>query len=352
MNSTFLKLIGRGVNDSFDFVFIVHPRSVQDIHRKYHFTKYVPEYLLKKIFNKLPFIKVATIECLVKEKKKRGIIISLSMTSDQMLLNRKVAKRKVVKVLKKAKKIGAKHVGLGAFTSVVTSGGTEVKDVVKGVHVTNGNALTSYVTYIELLDLIKKHKKTKPNIAIIGATGSIGSAVTKLLVKDGVFGTLYIVGRTPSRIKNLLETIKPHPHSSRVLDTKIEKALPKSDIILSATSASGAVVDERFLKENVIIYDITQPKNISENVLKSPDVVVYDGGIIDVPNGIKINGYIGLEKGKMYSCLAETILLSLEEYPDNFCLGHATLEKVSYIAKLSTKYKFTQTSNSKFNTDI
>jgi fatty aldehyde-generating acyl-ACP reductase len=258
-----------------------------------------------------------------------------------MLHDRNLAKKHVFKAIAKAKKSGAAHVGLGAYTSVVTAGGAETKGIFPGVHITNGNALTAYMTYLGVKKLVENHSGSKPVISIIGATGSVGAAVTELLTQDGCFETLYVVGRTPSSIFSLLERLKPHTHSTKVIDAVIAEALPKSDIILSATSANGVVIEENFLKKDAIIYDITQPKNTSIDLLKKrPDVTVIDGGLVQYPTGVKIHYDMGVPKGTTFSCLAETMLLSLSNYPDNFCLGHVTLEQVSYIGGLAEKYGF------------
>ena len=327
----------------YDFAFLVHPRNIQDIYKEFPFLKIVPVVLFMFFFKKISPVILSTVNGVVDEKGKKikGVIISLPITAEQMLRDRNLAKKQVFRAIKKAKKLGATYVGLGSFTSVVTSGGQDVCGLIEGVHVTNGNALTASMTYLGIQDLIRNSTVREPNIAIIGATGSIGSAVTELLTKDGSFGTLYIVGRTPSHIQKLLQRITPHPHSHRVMETNMEEALPKVDIVVTATSASGTVIRAELLKKDAIVYDITQPKNTPQDLLtKRPDVTFIDGGLIKLPEHIHVGYNFGIPTNTSFSCLAETILLSLAHYPDDFCVGNVTLEQVKYAETLANRYKF------------
>jgi len=331
-------------NKKIDFAFLLHPRRIEDVSNRYPFTTFLPKSLLEKIFNLTSPLVVATMEGLkdADGNERRGVAITLPLTAEQMLKNRDEAKLQVIKAIKKAHKLGAKQIGLGAFTSVVTSGGLDVANVVQDVHVTNGNALTAYISYLGLKKLIEKHPNKIPVITVIGATGSIGSVITEFLIEDGCFEKLYIVGKTPSKIESLLQKLSLFTHFSKVFNVKIEEALPESDIVFSATSAHGAVIDANIVKKGAFIYDITQPKNVTDDLLKRKDVKVFNGGIIKLPDGVKISNRIGTRKGEVFACLAETMLLSLIKYPDNFCLGKVTKEHVVYIAEIAKKYRFNQ----------
>lgn len=338
-------------NYKYDFVFLLHPRGISDLHKKFPITKFVPSSFLIKVFNLLPPLQVATITGLRDENgvSKRGLVLSIPMTAEQMLENNELAKKQVIRAIKKAKKLGISHVGLGAFTSVVTSGGLDIKGVVPGVYVTNGNALTACMSYRGLTDLISEYGITNANISVIGATGSIGHVVTELLTEEGNFENLFVVGRTPSRIEALMQKISNYFHSPKVFAVTIGEALPKSNVIFSATSAKGAVIKSDLVEENTLIYDITQPKNISPDLLQRNNVHIYEGGIVLLPKGVVVNGYIGLSKGTVFACMAETMLLSLANYPDDFCLGHVTKAQVTYIESLAEKYGYRSAKTNKLN---
>jgi predicted amino acid dehydrogenase len=324
------------------FAFLVHPRHINDLYEKYYYLKIIPKSLLLALLRFMPPIYVAKITG-AKSKDNTtclGHIISIPLTSEQILEDRQLAKKQTIKAIQKAKKIGASHVGLGAFTSVVTSGGTDVKDLFPDVHITNGNALTAHITYTDLTKIINSFQK-KPTIALIGATGSVGVAVAELLANDKNCKKIIIVGRTQSKIKQLYEKLVSIVTDNQIVHAKISNALPQADIIVSMTSASGAVIIPDLLKEDAIIYDITQPKNIPADIFTyKPNVTIYDGALVKLPDSIKIKYNIKLPAGVAYACLAETILLSLAHYPDNFSVGNVSLDNVMYTKKLAEEYGF------------
>lgn len=325
------------------FAFIVHPRNMFDLYQRFPFFRIIPLRFLSVLLKYLPPVYVTSIKGLkdLNGEKRDGEIISITLTAKQMLEDKDLAKKHVIKAIKKAHSRGATHIGLGAFTSVVTSGGEDVRGLIPNVYITNGNALTAYVTYTNVKELIEEFKNGKPTVAIIGATGSIGSVVTEMLVKHGVSKAVYIVGRNPSRIKGLLEKLTSHIYHTSIQHVSLEEALPKSDIVVSATSADGAVIHANLLKKGAIIYDITQPKNILAEVINErPDVSIFDGGLTLLPKGVKIPLNMGVPKTTIFSCLGETMLTSLSNFPGDFALGHITLNQVEYIEKLAKQFQF------------
>ena len=91
--------------EQYDFAFLLHPRGVEDIYKKFPIARLVPVVLLKKLFTCMPPILVADIQGLVDEEgnKKRGVVISIPMTAEQMLTSPDVAKEQVIRAIKKAK---------------------------------------------------------------------------------------------------------------------------------------------------------------------------------------------------------------------------------------------------------
>jgi predicted amino acid dehydrogenase len=109
------------------------------------------------------------------------------------------------------------------------------------------------------------------------------------------------------------------------------------DII--ATASPNAFIKSEQLKKNATIYDIAQPQNISVNEIRNrPDLKIYDGGLVTVPQINKLP--LGLPLNTVFACLAETILLALENDGINYSLGKVELEKIERIKDLATKYKF------------
>ena len=69
---------------------------------------------------------------------------------------------------------------------------------------------------------------------------------------------------------------------------------------------------------------------------------MIDGGVVKVPgDSVDFNFYFGLPKGLAYACMAETIILALEEKHENYSIGgEVSLEKVIEIGALGDAHGF------------
>jgi predicted amino acid dehydrogenase len=106
-----------------------------------------------------------------------------------------------------------------------------------------------------------------------------------------------------------------------VLSNRIDDGLPLAEVVVTATSATGSVVDPRSLCPGAVVCDLSRPANVSAEVAASrPDVLVIDGGIIEVPGHPDL-GLYGLGRGLAYACMAETMMLALEGHLRNTSLG-------------------------------
>ena len=104
--------------------------------------------------------------------------------------------------------------------------------------------------------------------------------------------------------------------------TAIDAVLSRAGVVVSATSSTGKMIHAGNLKPNAIVCDISRPANVSEAVdAARPDVLVIDGGVIEVPGTPSLGWDFGFEKGLAYACMAETMILSLEHYYKNYSLG-------------------------------
>ena len=112
------------------------------------------------------------------------------------------------------------------------------------------------------------------------------------------------------------------------------------DLIVTATSGAGKrVLDITAVKPGCVITDVARPLDLSpEDVAKRPDVLVVESGEIELPGEVRMRD-IGLPKGVVYACLAETIVLALEGRYETFTVGrNIEWEKVKEIYRLGLKH--------------
>ena len=118
------------------------------------------------------------------------------------------------------------------------------------------------------------------------------------------------------------------------------KKLSETELIVVATSSAEVLIHSSNLRENAIIYDMTQPQNIDKKSLQErKDLSIYDGGLIFV-HGLKGKLPFGLPRHVIYACLGETILLGLSNMKNDFSLGKVKIEQVEDIKKIARDFNF------------
>jgi acetylornithine/succinyldiaminopimelate/putrescine aminotransferase/predicted amino acid dehydrogenase len=302
-----------------------------------------------------------------------GEFIALPWTAARMAeMPRREAIAGVGAALELAQSRGAQLVGLGAFTSVVTRGGLDV--AMQGVPVTTGNsyaAVASAQAVALALQALGDGLEAHVRAAIVGGTGAIGRAMAMLLAED--IGHLTLIGNPgcaagTSRRRLLAVAADvcrhlavrhregrrfgagsigarivadcgelPDPEASAdgfleqaermerggafLLTTALDEVLPRADVVIAATSAPASLISPGRLHPGAVICDLARPANVTTEVaVARPDVLVIDGGIIEVPGRPDL-GPIGLGHGLAYACMAETMMLALEDHLWDTSLG-------------------------------
>jgi acetylornithine/succinyldiaminopimelate/putrescine aminotransferase/predicted amino acid dehydrogenase len=251
---------------------------------------------------------------------------------------------------------GAQVVGLGAYTSIVTRNAEYLDGV--NVPLTTGNAYTAVSATLCVEQLLRERGDSvaAPTVAVIGAAGAIGRAVAHSLMSSA--GKLVLLGNPENAASNLAqmremgrqmarhvaqhsaagqvyrmgsfahalaqELSRPECTHDEAVDALIaahklvisvdrETFVPLADIIVTATSCPRGLLSARSVKQNAIICDVSQPSNVTPELLqKRPDVEVIDGGIIELPGGAELGVELGLGHGLTYACMAETMLICFE----------------------------------------
>ncbi len=104
--------------------------------------------------------------------------------------------------------------------------------------------------------------------------------------------------------------------------TSCAETLPHADVVCVATSAVGELVQPDMLAPRAVGCDLSRPANVSPRVREArPDVLVVDGGVVEVPGMPDLGWSFGLEPGHAYACMAETMMLALERRYEDASLG-------------------------------
>lgn len=266
----------------------------------------------------------------------------------------------------KATELGAKVVGLGAYTSVITRAGLDIADRYKGVSITTGNSLTAISTYEQFRSVYEY----SPDVtaAIIGARGSVGRVVSMSILGD--VPRVIFVGRANTsidtyeeflsslvewahtyqgpcrkdsviaRVQQILAETDNLNESERlsavvgklcsndvnsdreiVLTSDVQAALSQSKYVVSCTSEGKPFLDDRHLPEGGIALDAGRPFDFL--LSRSGKAKVYEAGLVTQPHSF----YYGDSNlsisapGVNLACFSETIILSFEGASRNYSIG-------------------------------
>lgn len=325
------------------FAFIIHPVCLDDYYRKFPMFRHLPAFVVERGARLLPPIKVSDINGVRSAYNEcTGEFIGCPLTSQQ-LLELPVAEcyKKIISCVKMAQKNGARIVGLGAFTSVVGDAGLTIAENVD-IAVTTGNSFTIY-TAIEgakmaarLMDI----NMSAAHIVVLGATGSIGSVCARLMAAEAKYITL--VARQQSKLDRLAAQIMYESGVAAKTSSDVRQAVRNADVIIAVSSSLEFQVYPEDLKPGAVVCDVARPRDVSPRVAKERnDVLVIEGGVVDVPPGTEFNFDFGFPPGKSYACMAETMILTLERKFENFSIGREIdIDRVKEIAELAEIHGF------------
>lgn len=329
-----------------NFAFVIHPLNPkQDVARKYPLLARVLPTPLIHFFSRFwPPVYLSHITGVRSEasgKEIEGWLLACPFTVRQMVcLPPQIIYRKIVQTGRLAQRLGARILGLGAFTSVVGDGGVTVARRLR-MPVTTGHSLT-VVVVIEALVEAARCRGIRPELAttaVVGATGSIGSACAELLAP--MVAELVLIGRRESRLAQVQTRVEAAGARLVRTSTQIED-IREAHLVLSATSAARPIIQPQHLKHGAIVCDVARPSDVSRQVARErEDVLLIEGGEIDMPGEVDFGFDFGLPPGKAYACMAEAMVLALEGQYESYSLGkQIRAEQVREIAQLARKHGF------------
>lgn len=325
------------------FAFIIHPGDVSQYANKFPITRHLPGGLVENLFAMAPAVKASRITGIRSGvNTAEGWFVGCTLTSRQMLrLPQWFVMRKILGAARLAERLGAKVVGLGAYTAIVGDAGRTVADNVN-IAVTTGNSYTvaAALEGAKMGAGIMGHDFPQAEVAVVGATGSIGSACARILSREAKYLTL--VGRSEEKLESLARQILGETGLAPRISTDISKSIPRADVVIAVSSSVDAIIHPEDLKPGAVVCDVALPRDVDERVAAvRDDVLVMDGGVIAIPGNAEFNLEFGFPRGHAAACMAETMLLALENRYENFTLGRdLSVEQIDNIAALARKHGF------------
>ena len=328
-----------------NFAFIIHPINPQrDVKRKYPTLGKLPPWLIEFLSVFFPPVYISEINGIRSAHNGRflkGWFVACPLTPSKMMsLPTNIAYKKIIQTGRLAERLGARMLGLGAFTSVVGDGGITIANNLN-IPVTNGDSYTIAMA----VRAIKKAARTmnipleQAHIAVVGATGAIGSVCAHMLGPQAHAMTL--IGRDETKLRRVKHEIEQK--GSRLVKTATDMtALAEANLIITVTSAVDTIITPAHLRSGAVICDVSRPRDVSRQVAdERPDVLVIEGGMVKVPGNVDFGFNFGFPPQMAYACMAETMTLALEQRYESFTVGkNIKLSQVMTIDKIASKHGF------------
>jgi len=266
----------------------------------------------------------------------------------EMLSRFKTARRKVLNAMELAQKKGIDITALGGFTSIIFENFNllqhkQIRNTsLEWERFTTGNTHTAWVICKQLeinaprigIDL------KKATVAVIGATGDIGSAVCRWLINKTGISELLMVARQQEPLALLQKELDGGTITS------LDEALPQADIVVWVASMPKTIeIETENLKKPCLMIDGGYPKNLDEK-FQGENIYVLKGGIVEFFNDIGWNMMELAEmqnpQREMFACFAEAMIFEFEKCHTNFSWGrnNTSLETMEFMGAASLKHGF------------
>jgi len=333
------------------FAFVIHPiHPKRDISRKFPLLGWIANDFTIRAFAPLfPPVYISEITGITSAstgKQIQGWFIACPLTPKLILeLPEKIVYRKIIETGRLAERLGAQILGLGAYTSVVGDAGQTIASVLD-IPVTTGDSYTVSVAMqavykaAEVMDIPQKTACA----AVVGASGAIGQVCAELMA--GQVAKLYLIGRRQEALEALRDKIVDENtstgHCAEIITSTNLEVIRESNLVITVTSSLSTVIEPDYLRPGSVVCDVARPRDVSEKVAAMrEDVLVIDGGMVDVPGPVDFHFDFGFPTGKAYACMAETMALALEGRFTDYTVGkQISRAKVDEITTIAQKHGF------------
>jgi len=340
------------------FAFIIHPIDPKrDVSRKFPFLgKVLSERQIDFFSTFFPPVYISEIEGITSQatgKLIKGWFIACPYTPRRMMqLPERAVYRKIIQTGRMAEKLGADILGLGAFTSVIGDAGVTIANALD-VPITTGDSFTVAMAAQAIREAahVMDIKLEDATVAIVGATGAIGRVCSELLA--GEAARTLLLARDEKKLAVLRDRLQLKSRGGVFISTKMD-ALKDAQLILTVTSSLHEVIRPEDLQAGSVVCDVARPRDVSAMVAAMrDDILVIDGGMVDVPGSVNFNFNFGFPEGKAYACMAETIALALEGRFEDYTVGREiTLERVNEITAIAAKHGFCMSGFRSFEREV
>lgn len=324
-----------------NFGFIIHPIDPKrDVQRKFPLLgKLLPVpaiHFLSRFFPPVYISHVTGARSAATGEAIEGWFVACPFTPQRMLtLPVQAVYNKIAQTVQLAQRKGARLVGLGAFTSVVGDAGLTISRRVSAP-ITTGDSYTVAIANDAVREAARRMEidLSKTTAAVVGATGAIGAVSAELLARQ--VPQIILIGRRADRLAQV--KARCEAAGAEVQVGSDVAAVRQADVIVTVSSAREAIIQPHHLKPGAVVCDVARPRDVSRKVVEErDDVLVIEGGMVEVPGDVDFHFDFGFPLKMAYACMAETMALAMEGRYESYTLGKdlsvAQVEAMSDMAR-------------------
>ncbi len=338
--------------------FMIHPMTIEDFWQSPRFAwlrplvrrGWVKEAWVERLAEWIRPMKVGELRG-VKTKDGREVrcyLISAPLLPHQIVNKPELATRRAIQAARLARELGATAFGLGAFWSVVGEKGVKVQEAVPEIHITNGGAYTAGTIKASIPKILERYAREGRDLAevtaaVVGANGVVAFGIARQIAP--LVGRLILVGRNAERLARSANTLRRmlerQGARTEVIETTEIARIKEAELIFTATSDPNPVIYPEHVREGAWIYDEGRPADVHPDVAKVPGVRVIPGGVVRPPGGMRGNLNLHFGEGQVPACLAETMIMAVEEAWDRASLGSQTkTENINFYIEKAAELGF------------
>lgn len=271
-------------------------------------------------------------------------LICVPWLPEEIIAHPQLAVRRAAQAARLARELGARCMGLGAYWSIVGNKGQDVQAAAPFIPITNGGAYTAG-TVKQAVPLVYAKLRARgleperTTAAVVGANGVVGLGICRQVAPQ--VARLIMVGTDAERLERSAGVLRRRGGGAEIVTSTDLAACREADMVFTATSTVPPVLFPEHVKPGAVIYDMGRPADVDESVLEVPGVTVVPGGVVRPPGEMRNRIDCHFGAGQIPACMAETLLIALDECYDRVSLGERTrAENIDYFVDLAERLGF------------
>lgn len=318
------------------FAFITCPKTIKELKKLWATIRIVPDFIARPIFGNNRALKVFRIRNIHSGQGKeiQGYfmvcpLLEMPESKEDLILER------ITEAGHFAERLGVNILGLDNYLPHLKSDKEVALAHRLKIPLTNGSSLSAWsiIEAIYRISRIKKIDLKNSNVAIVGATGSIGKLCAKKIADYAK--KIFINGAYPEKLERLKKSILNFSTAEVIIEEDPLKLARDADIIIIAGYLSEMQNMLEALRPGAIACNIWGQNNIASNT------TLTGAGLIKLPCPINLKLNTGLPEDVVSAAFAETMLLTFEEKFVNYSLGNnINPDKLEEIADIAVRHGF------------